>query len=577
MTLDEKEWDRTLRLHNEHFGVDDEQPTSTNHVTSRRLAYLNEVKTNPLFGAEVLRQTIDDNGDQDSGSKVNSSEVLKQYALLARVLEPGIEDQRLFLNVNTPWSAFLCGSQGSGKSYTLSCMLESSLKASPLGRLEKPLAGLVFHYDTQGSVGSKQICEAAFLASKGIPVKVLVAPWNFESMRKAYTNLKNVPTQPEVTAFCLREEHLNVGRMMRLMACEGESKNTLYMQTVNMILRSLALQNPHMAGLKYQEFKERIHNENFSAQQQGLVDQRLSLLESFLYLPGKSTVETLTFSKGSGDERKRQAARDKEKRTNRSILNTMFSPHAWSFEPGSLTIVDLSCPFVDQDLACDLYNIAMDLFLARRGTSNLIIALDEAHKFLTGSEAGNAFTESMLSVIRQQRHLGTSVIIATQEPTIAPSLLDLCSMTIVHRFTSPNWLKALESHLAGMTGATEGEKGALGNIFNRIVELDVGHALLFSPTLMLTVIKSKGGNKKASRLGTRHLKIQVRKRLTADGGVGFDLLVLRLVVVGLLLRQILSHDGRPDGESKKEMRIEAPMYTKPKFPQSMPFQLLTSQ
>src|SRR5204863_353082 len=56
---------------------------------------------------------------------------------------------------------------------------------------------------------------------------------------------------------------------------------------------------------------------------------------------------------------------------------------------------------------------------------------------------------ALLQVIRLQRHLGTRVIISTQEPSISPKLLDLCSVTIVHRFTSPDWLKTLRRHLAG--------------------------------------------------------------------------------------------------------------------------------
>ena len=42
-------------------------------------------------------------------------------------------------NVHTPNSAFICGSQGSGKSYTLSCILENCLLPDrATGRLEQP-------------------------------------------------------------------------------------------------------------------------------------------------------------------------------------------------------------------------------------------------------------------------------------------------------------------------------------------------------------------------------------------------------------------------------------------------------
>ncbi|GMF89725.1 unnamed protein product [Aspergillus oryzae] len=75
------------------------------------------------------------------------------------------KDPRLLFNVSHPSSVFICGSQGSGKSHTLSCLLENCLIPSKAGRLPNPLTGLVFHYDTfiSDTVGSP--CEASFLSS----------------------------------------------------------------------------------------------------------------------------------------------------------------------------------------------------------------------------------------------------------------------------------------------------------------------------------------------------------------------------------------------------------------------------
>jgi len=90
-----------------------------------------------------------------------------------------------------------------------------------------------------------------------------------------------------------------------------------------------------------------------------------------------------------------------------------------------------------------------------------------------GAEAGT-LTNTLLSSIRLQRHLGTRVFISTQEPTISPKLLDLCSITVVHRFTSPDWLRELRSHLAALDNDEEDpgkSKFKLINIFNQIVKL----------------------------------------------------------------------------------------------------------
>jgi hypothetical protein len=132
------------------------------------------------------------------------------------------------------------------------------------------------------------------------------------------------------------------------------------------------------------------------------------------------------------------------------------------------------------------------------------------------------FTDTLLSTIRLQRHLGARVIISTQEPTISSALLDLSSVTIVHRFTSPEWLRTLRAHLAAAAtdllaseaDEREGEISARNNTFSEIVQLRVGEALLFAPSGVICL--SIGGGQR--RLGARYVKITVRERLTHDGG-----------------------------------------------------------
>ena len=157
---------------------------------------------------------------------------------------------------------------------------------------------------------------------------------------------------------------------------------------------------------------------------------------------------------------------------------------------------------------------------------------------MTSSAPAIAFTENLVQVIRQQRHLATRVIIATQEPTISPKLLDLISMTIVHRFTSPEWLKTLQNHIAGVSMFSNigtGEESAKRDIaftFAEIAGLEVGEALVFSPSAILkgpvAVKDAETTGKKREvicpedvvpeKLGTGCMKMRVRKRLTEDGG-----------------------------------------------------------
>jgi hypothetical protein len=138
---------------------------------------------------------------------------------------------------------------------------------------------------------------------------------------------------------------------------------------------------------------------------------------------------------------------------------------------------------------------------------------------MTDTESAVTFTNNLLSVIRQQRHLATRVIIATQEPTISPKLLNLCSTTIVHRFTSPEWFRTLEAHLAGAKGLDDrNERRGVEKIFQDIVNLRTGEALVFCPSAMVNVDEDGEEGMKITCLGMEHLKVRIRKRLTQDGG-----------------------------------------------------------
>lgn len=132
-------------------------------------------------------------------------------------------------------------------------------------------------------------------------------------------------------------------------------------QSVCRILRSMAMKNRGSAGLNYQDFKNRLESENFNEGQKLMLNARLQLLESFMF--PQDNVKWL--NKDDAKERRKIAQRD-----------------IWSFKPGSLTIVDLSCPFVDESTACAMFNICLAIFLEERGKTSRIVALDEAHKVL---------------------------------------------------------------------------------------------------------------------------------------------------------------------------------------------------
>ena len=391
-------------------------------------------------------------------------------------------------------------------------------------------------------------CEAAFLSSNpNVKVRVLCAPTNVKTIKAAYARL------PKVTVEELRidEKDLNTKRMMDLMSVKTGGNTPLYMHVAKRILKQLRYTEQHKlgGGFSYAAFRDMLRKEDLTDQQRVPLEQRLENLESFMARAPQP-----------GGKKKQPAAQPRG--------------NDWAPRPGQLTIVDLSCPTMDPEGACQLFNICLSLFLEQDPSAvGRAIALDEAHKYMNDSGEASALTESLLSTIRLQRHLGARVVISTQEPTVSPKLLDLCSVTIVHRFTSPEWLRALQRHLAGLSGSArfleqagdstfsssssssssgggggggggsgadgdeddEADSGVSGlidgvktltlggtnngqiamNLFAQIVELRVGEALLFAPNAVLDVSGISGRVKK---LSNGVLKVRIRKRVTEDGG-----------------------------------------------------------
>lgn len=178
----------------------------------------NNNRTEP--GLDKAHETIRHAPLLDEGLVRDKSlrDTLPQYGLM------GVHDQnaanaasKLFLNTNVPFSAFVCGVQGSGKSHTTSCILENCLIPSKsLGKLQQPLSALVFSYGLWSGDGAGfNVSEAAFLGAPnprfgGAHVKqinVLVSPTNFIRIKKKYERLPNV----RVTSFRLNPKNLDIG------------------------------------------------------------------------------------------------------------------------------------------------------------------------------------------------------------------------------------------------------------------------------------------------------------------------------------------------------------------------------
>lgn len=422
----------------------------------------------------------------------------------------------ILLNTNEPSSVFLCGSQGSGKSYTLTCMLENHLlKDSAVGVQNETIPGFVFHYDTNGAAC---LAEAVSLCTRGIKVRVLVAWNNYTSMKRLYDGLgARLCHKIEVRPLLFQDGDLTATHIQRLMLFDETASNPpVYLGVLLGILSKITRTT---GAFSVKQFLLDQHVYPWEKGQKGMLEQRVDLLRAFTASATPAIVEF--------ENSKETAEIVRQKKFEQGVG---LPGDCITVEKGTLTIIDLSGDFVDPATACTLFDICLSVILkrhqAKKISTGLIIALDEAHKYLDKAiPSAQRFTDSLLTTIREQRHNTARVIIATQEPNIAGSLLDLCSVSIVHRFTSPAWFAAIRDHLGGVSKMVKSEEDEEKNanradLFRRILALEVGESLVFSPNSWVHGGEVSGGGQvvEPRRLESGVMWMKTRKRDGEDSG-----------------------------------------------------------
>ncbi|KAJ7158979.1 hypothetical protein C8R43DRAFT_357208 [Mycena crocata] len=432
----------------------------------------------PDLDAELAFLKTATPAEQNTDSNILHHQLITSPLLTYSVLKDRVADfpsrgllgtsagDRLYVNTNAPSSVVICGVQGSGKSHTVSCLLECALISDPrVGQLPQPLSALVFHFDTQET---GRPCEAAFISSPTTPIQaplpnvtVLCSASNAKRRRLAYASLAHIRVEP----LSLSEKDLTAERMLALMGCDNLDTMPLYMHTVLRIIRSMGADK-----FSYQGFKRRIDLESLDAKQRAMITLRLDLLDAFIR-PGALGIESY-------------------------------------FSAGGLVLVDLTDPFLDDLTAAMLFDIVLGSFIQWKTTVGKLVVLDEAHKYLVNDNSAR-LTQSIANIIRLQRHLAMRLVIATQEPTVIPAtILDLASTIICHRFSSPAWCAHLAHHVSASGNS------AASSWYQQVMLLATGEALVFCPAAAITTDEAGG----VGLLGTERLKLRVRPRLTLDGG-----------------------------------------------------------
>ncbi|KAK7706803.1 hypothetical protein SLS63_013909 [Diaporthe eres] len=185
----------------------------------------------------------------------------------------------------------------------------------------------------------------------------------------------------------LSEDHL-----LRLLAVNPMGSDSgadpLYMSLVHeVILRDMAMGDDKFT---YAQFREKLSQHDCASGESKEISMHLKFFETFIEPNSLWTHST------------RPAA----------------SPHnIWDFQPGSLTIVDLTDPFLGSEEACALFSIALSIFMEQRTRCGGVVAMDNAHKFLARNGEAKRLIDELGSIVRQQRHNDTRVMIATEEPT----------------------------------------------------------------------------------------------------------------------------------------------------------------
>ena len=135
----------------------------------------------------------------------------------------------------------------------------------------------------------------------------------------------------------------------------------------------MAMNDDDTHKINFADFERRIEAVAPNDNQRTMLNARIKLLRSFFLKPRTDTIQKgKRMGQGKQDDID-QAAVDK-------YLNEKKDDTIWDFKPGELTIVDLSCPFVEEGTACALFNMCLELFLEGRKDVGRLVALDEAHK-----------------------------------------------------------------------------------------------------------------------------------------------------------------------------------------------------
>lgn len=333
--------------------------------------------------------------------------VSNQFGILGKL---AINGDTIGIDLDGTLTISLFGVQGSGKSYTVGSILEMATKHfTNANKLPAPLGSVVFHYSRSDAYEPEftsirepnsndrevERLRAEYgIEPEGIEDVVIITPVDRVEERK-----RDFPTF-EVLPLQFSTDELNVEDWQFLMNSEGNS--SMYLRQLKSVLRL------YRRNLTLENIRRGIEEEDFDDRSRKLLERRLRFVEDYIN-EGIRIGETL--------------------------------------KPGRVVIVDIRDEFIEENEALGLFMVLLRVFSDVKyhdSPFNKMIVFDEAHKYMDDP----ALMKNVVEVIREMRHKGVSMIIASQNPPSVPNeIIELSNLVVLHKFNAPLWLKHIQKTL----------------------------------------------------------------------------------------------------------------------------------
>lgn len=382
--------------------------------------------------------------------------ISNQYGIIGKLAANG---DSIGIDLDGTLTISLFGVQGSGKSYTVGSILEIATRHfTNANCLPAPLGSVVFHYSrsdayepeftsirepNQNDREVERLRAEYGIEPEGIEDVVIITPVDrVEDRKRDFPSFEVLPLQ-------FSTDELNVEDWQFLMNSEGNS--AMYLRQLKSVLRV------YRKNLTLSNIRRGIEEEDFDDRSRKLLERRLGFVEDYI--------------------------------NDRVRIGT-------TLKPGRVVIVDIRDEFIEENEALGLFMVLLRIFSDVRfegGFFNKMIVFDEAHKYMNDQ----ALMKNVVEVIREMRHKGVSMIVASQNPPSVPNeIIELSNLVVLHKFNAPLWLKHIQKTLTSTAELTPA----------KLNQLKAGEAYIWS---------SKSTH---SMFEKEPQKVLLRPRITQHGG-----------------------------------------------------------